>query len=1178
MRPGAFGGRWLSVAGVVLAIVSRASAQTYTYPELAGRLTNLEALATLPVAGARCALWSSYDRASYYDSNTGQYVNWDANNDCCGVIRMEGTNAVLAEMRGPGCIWRMWSATPAAGHARIYLDGTNGPPTLDLPFSAYFDGQHAPFTNSALVHTTPANGWNNYTPIPYQVSCKIIAEPGWGQYYHFTYGTFPSGTVVPTFNPALSAPDAAALAQVNAFLSHCGFDPAGVRPSQVTLTNTVHAVGASTQLVAQLSGPAAITALRMKLDLPASPADYDLLRQLALQIKWDGESTPSVWAPLGDFFGTAPGGNVYTSLPLGHTADGWWYCYWYMPFATSARVELINDDTNQHQVIFQVTSAPLSRSIGQYGRFHAKWHRDAFLPTAPGRDIDWTLLKCTGAGRFVGTMLHVYNPGGGWWGEGDDKFFVDAEPFPSSFGTGSEDYFGYAWSSPVLFQHALHNQTHNDGENKGHISVNRWHITDAVPFQQSFEGCIEKYFSNQRPTLYAAMVYWYLAVGGQDDYPPVPVDQRLGYWTTPVVFKVPGALEGEDLQVLSVTAGTPQRQDMSGFTGQWSDGAQLWWTGGHAGDSLALALPVTNSGTYQVSLQMTKARDYGIVQLDLDGLPLGGAFDLYNPTVEPTGPIVLGDHFLSAAQHVLTAQIIGANTNAVLSYMFGLDYVKLEAPLTASDALNLGNPAGDLAVIFSAPVEPASATNLSNYALDNGAGVTAARLGATPDTVLLRATGLNPGTAYTATINNVRDTASPPNTIPLNTTVAVEQGLNTWLRLDEATGTTASDASGNGRDGTLMSDALPGYEGKVFRSVKFAGSAGGYIQLPSGYANLTTNGMTVALWANPTAEGAGANWDRFIDLGNGAASDNILLARNGTSSRLTFEVYNGGSSGGKVNSPDGTLVLSQWQHLAATLDPWGNVALYKNGVLLTNGTTGVPGLVTRTRNFLGLSNWSGDDHYAGRMDDVRIYNRVLSPAAILALANGGGPDDAAPSNGVVSVAATVPTTALTNTPPGVFTLSRTGNTNGPLTIYYALGGTAPNGSSYEFLPGSAVIPAGAGSVPVWVRPIAHSFAEMSQSVLLTVTGGTGYSIGESDTATVTIENNGLVPVLTLELENTNLSLSWPGWASGFGLEFTTQLRPAAVWAPVTNTPQLLNGRFWLNLPPPPMPTFYRLRQ
>ena len=102
----------------------------------------------------------------------------------------------------------------------------------------------------------------------------------------------------------------------------------------------------------------------------------------------------------------------------------------------------------QRSVSFEVTSAPLSQPIGTLGRFHAKWHRDAFLPRESERAIDWPFLKTEGAGRFVGLMLHVWNPRGAWWGEGDEKFFVDGEKFPSTIGTGSEDYFGYAWCCP----------------------------------------------------------------------------------------------------------------------------------------------------------------------------------------------------------------------------------------------------------------------------------------------------------------------------------------------------------------------------------------------------------------------------------------------------------------------------------------------------------------------------------------------------------------------------------------------------------------------------------------------------------------------------------------------------------------------------------------------------------
>ena len=161
-----------------------AAEQKLTYVDLVNRLTDLEYVAIIPSKGENCAQWSSYDRASRYDEVTGKYIRWDANGDGGGVLRKEGDKFLLAEMEGPGCIWRIWSATPGEGHVRIFLDGAEEP-AVDLPFSGYFDGKSVPFTRSALVHTV-SRGWNNYTPIPYQKSCKIIADPDWGQYYHFT--------------------------------------------------------------------------------------------------------------------------------------------------------------------------------------------------------------------------------------------------------------------------------------------------------------------------------------------------------------------------------------------------------------------------------------------------------------------------------------------------------------------------------------------------------------------------------------------------------------------------------------------------------------------------------------------------------------------------------------------------------------------------------------------------------------------------------------------------------------------------------------------------------------------------------------------------------------------------------------------------------------------------------
>ena len=652
----------------------RGAEQTLSYVDLIKRLTDLQYLATTPEPGDKCAQWSSYDRKSRYDVPTGKYEAWDANGDGDGIIRKEGGKLVLAEMSGPGCIWRIWSAAPKDGHVRIYLDGASEP-AVDLPFIGYFDGKNAPFNRPVLVHTV-AMGFDNYVPIPYQKSCKIVADPGWGMYYHFGYETFPKGTKVPTFKRQLTAKENDALDAADNMLANCGPLPTG-GPTMGFRGEAVFAPGAVSTLT-RLDGPAAIASLQMKLNLPGGTNDVDVLRSLAIQMRWDREAEPSVWAPFGDFFGTAPGANPYRSLPMGLTKDGWWYCNWFMPFAENAEITVKNEGNSPIKAEYKIVTRPIKEKAG-LARFHAKWHRDAFLPTQPERKIDWPFLKTDGAGRFVGVSLHVWNPRGGWWGEGDEKFFVDGEKFPSTFGTGSEDYFGYAWCNPTPFENAYHDQTRNDGNNRGHVSVNRWHITDNVPFQKSFEGCIEKYYPNQRPTIYAAMAYWYLAPGGKDPYTPRPLSERIGYWTPIETFKIKGVIEGEKLKVLDKMGGSTQEQDMTGFAGQWSNDAHLWWTGAKPGDHLDLALPVPEAAKYKLAVQLTKAPDYGIVQLYLDGEKIGGPIDLYSPSVMPSGLLVMGAYKLNAGDHKLGVEITCANDNAVKSYMFALDYVKLEA-------------------------------------------------------------------------------------------------------------------------------------------------------------------------------------------------------------------------------------------------------------------------------------------------------------------------------------------------------------------------------------------------------------------------------------------------------------------------------------------------------------------
>ena len=128
----------------------------------------------------------------------------------------------------------------------------------------------------------------------------------------------------------------------------------------------------------------------------------DVLRELALQITWDGEAEPSVWAPLGDFFGTAPGVNQYRSLPLGMTEEGWWYCYWYMPFAKerARRAGQRRQDSAQGRPSRSSTRRWRSRSTSWRGSTPSGIATRS-CRAEPERAIDWPMLQDRGRGPLL---------------------------------------------------------------------------------------------------------------------------------------------------------------------------------------------------------------------------------------------------------------------------------------------------------------------------------------------------------------------------------------------------------------------------------------------------------------------------------------------------------------------------------------------------------------------------------------------------------------------------------------------------------------------------------------------------------------------------------------------------------------------------------------------------------
>ncbi|MBI3866648.1 MAG: FG-GAP repeat protein [Planctomycetia bacterium] len=145
--------------------------------------------------------------------------------------------------------------------------------------------------------------------------------------------------------------------------------------------------------------------------------------------------------------------------------------------------------------------------------------------------------------------------------------------------------------------------------------------------------------------------------------------------------RVDGAIEGEDLKVVSASAGETTTQDMQGFTAdKWSGSKQLFWTGGKPGERLELEFDLKEAGSFDVLAAFTMARDYAIINVLLDGQALKSDVDLYNsPDVITTGELNLGQRKLEAGKHKLTLAITGCNPAAVKAYMVGVDYLQLKS-------------------------------------------------------------------------------------------------------------------------------------------------------------------------------------------------------------------------------------------------------------------------------------------------------------------------------------------------------------------------------------------------------------------------------------------------------------------------------------------------------------------
>ncbi len=275
------------------------------------------------------------------------------------------------------------------------------------------------------------------------------------------------------------------------------------------------------------------------------------LKKLVLRAYWDDESTPSVEAPIGDFFGLGLGDYfLYESALTTVASVKAMNSYFTMPFARSARITVTNDgDEPAKSFYYNIDWVSLKQLPRDLGYFHAQyrqatpnkgwtdnWTKQWEPPVGDKKNLtgegNYVFLEAQGRGHFIGVTEGVVQNQEQWFGEGDEMIFIDGDTKPHINGTGTEDYFNGAWDfggskEPKPFAYwrngAPYISPHPEHVG-GRYCLYRWHLEDAVPFESSIRVTIEHGHANHRSDSFFSTAYWY-QVEPHAAFPPLPAAQ-----------------------------------------------------------------------------------------------------------------------------------------------------------------------------------------------------------------------------------------------------------------------------------------------------------------------------------------------------------------------------------------------------------------------------------------------------------------------------------------------------------------------------------------------------------------------------------------------------------------------------------------------------------------------------
>ena len=675
-----------AVPAVILWMAASAGAQV-ALPKLLDELSDYAAVARWPQPEFTCKQASSYDRGKVAPDKPGWFANSDQNQFIRNETHQGRAEKVMLDADGPGCIVRFWLTTDQnkKGTLRIYLDGAPEP-ALTFPAYDLLSGDLGiglPLAQPHPGYQPDGNGGNNlYLPIPYAKHCKVTWEEAsnGARYYQINYRTYAAGTAVQTYTRAALEAARPAVERVHKALSAPPDHPQGTSVG----TEADLAPGAEQQLNMP-PGPAAVRRMELRVPPDRLVSPERALRSLIIQMECDGERT--VWCPTSDFFGSGVGLNRVENWYRTVDPDGTMVCRWVMPYQKNASVTLLNLAGSPIHVGLTAIVGPWMWDE-QSMHFHAVWHHEAGLMTPPARD--WNFVTLTGRGVYVGDTLALFNPVATWYGEGDEKIWVDGEAFPSHVGTGTEDYYGYSYAPMGVHHTPFCGEPRIDqGMTQGHNTSTRTRNLDGIPFRKSLQFDMELISWKATTLTYAATTYWYAFPGTSSNVAP---QQREAAAPVPTLAEAiaanapphkPGAIECETMKVVAKPADKfVGEQDMAAFGGErWSNGRQLLGKMTAVGDAVDIEFRAPDTAPRKLLLYLTQAPDFGVLRFEVNGQSVTATFDGYAAGVQPAPACVLGTFAPRDGKFTLRAAVAGANPAALgAKYYFGLDCVVLEKP------------------------------------------------------------------------------------------------------------------------------------------------------------------------------------------------------------------------------------------------------------------------------------------------------------------------------------------------------------------------------------------------------------------------------------------------------------------------------------------------------------------